>query len=372
MRVLFWCELFRPDIGGLEIFGEQLIRRLEKKGFEFAVVTSRRGLVAPERETFEGIELHRYPFQQALQERDLPAAHRITSHLLEFLRAWKPDLIHLNTCGPSLFYFERCVEKLRIPALFTLHSPVPDISKSNSLLGRALLACQAVNAVSQNMLDCALKFCPEIAGRSSVILNGLEEPAEAPTPLSFAPPRILGLGRMVKDKGFDIAIDAFALLRKRCPAARLVLAGDGPERAALEQQAVQLGLEDSVEFRGWVSPEAVPSIINAATSVIMPSRYPEPFGLVAVQAGQMARPIVASRAGGLPEIVLDGETGMLVNQEDPVEMADALFRLISDPPGATKMGAQARSHVLRAFDITRMTREYEALYCRLGACGKAS
>ena len=116
-----------------------------------------------------------------------------------------------------------------------------------------------------------------------------------PTPPPFDAPRVLYAGRLVREKGVDVAIDAFAAITTRFPKAHLVIAGDGVTRQDLEQQVVDLCLQDRVEFVGWVDPEKMPALINSSTIVVMPSRWEEPFGLVALQAAQMARPIVATR-----------------------------------------------------------------------------
>ncbi|MBI3119664.1 MAG: glycosyltransferase family 4 protein, partial [Candidatus Hydrogenedentes bacterium] len=160
----------------------------------------------------------------------------------------------------------------------------------------------------------------------------------------------------------DVAVAAFAQVVKEFPEARLMLAGDGLVRPALEAQAAALGIAASVDFKGWVPPEQVPALIDRSSIVLMPSRYEEPFGLVAVQAGQMARPLVASRAGGIPEIVKDGETGLLVPPEDVSALAEAILGLLCDPEQAARLGRAARKHVEAAFELERVATAYETLY----------
>jgi glycogen(starch) synthase len=152
---------------------------------------------------------------------------------------------------------------------------------------------------------------PTIAVRSSVIHNGLEIPVLAPTPLQFDSPRLLCLGRLSREKGFDLALAAVKILKQEFPEIRLVLAGDGPMRTDLEQRAREFGIRDHVDFLGWVAPGDVPSLINTVTVVLMPSRQ-ESLPLAALEAALMARPLVAARVGGLPEVVIDEATGLLV------------------------------------------------------------
>jgi glycogen(starch) synthase len=169
---------------------------------------------------------------------------------------------------------------------------------------------------------------------------------------------------LVARKGFDLALSAFATIASRVPAVRMVVAGDGPARAPLEKQAAELGLRDSVDFVGWVAPENVPALINTATIVVMPSRW-EPFGLVALEAAQMARPIVATRVGGLTEVVEHGQTGLLVDNENPDALAKAMAELLEHPQVTTRMGETARSRAIERFSWSRCVDAYDSVYRKL-------
>jgi glycogen(starch) synthase len=190
-------------------------------------------------------------------------------------------------------------------------------------------------------------------------------PAVESEQLAFDVPRLLCLGRIVDEKGFDLALEAFASLVDRFPEARLVIAGDGPARAGLEYRATLLGLVDTVEFIGWVAPEKVPELINTTSVVVIPSRWREPFCLVALQAAQMARPVVATRVGGLPEIVVHGQTGLLVERENSSAIAEAIAFLLEHPDVAAQMGRDARSRARDVFSWERFVDSYDALYRRL-------
>ena len=128
-----------------------------------------------------------------------------------------------------------------------------------------------------------------------VIYNALPEPARAPTPVSFAPPRLLCVGRVTEQKGFDTAIAAMPRVREAFPDAELMIAGDGDARRSLVELARRLNVSDCVHMAGWVPPEDVPGLIDRATLVLMPSRW-EPFGLVALQAAA-AQPRVCGVTG---------------------------------------------------------------------------
>jgi glycogen(starch) synthase len=234
----------------------------------------------------------------------------------------------------------------------------------DTLLGQMLSMADWVTAVSAVTLSGIQAFMPEIRERSSVIYNGLDTPDLLPEPLPFDAPRILCVGRLLHQKGFDLAITAFASLIDRFPRARLTIVGDGPNRSDLEQQATALGLGEAVEFKGRISPEHVPELMNTATVVVMPSRS-EGFPMVALEAAQMARPIVATPVGGLPESVVHQQTGLLVEPEDSLALAEAIAFLLSHPDIARQMGQAGRSRALDIFSMERFVDAYDALYRKL-------
>jgi len=156
-----------------------------------------------------------------------------------------------------------------------------------------------------------------------------------------------------------------AFVRARLPTARLIIAGDGELRGDLERRAAALGVADAVELTGWVQPCDVPALLNRASVVVVPSRC-EPFGLVALEAGQMARPVVAFRVGGLPEIVADGRTGLLVDEGNSAALAAAILRLLLNPGEAAEMGRRARERA-KTFSAVRYADAFVALYRRLAS-----
>jgi len=186
----------------------------------------------------------------------------------------------------------------------------------------------------------------------------------SPTPLPFEAPRLLYLGRLHIKKGIDVALTAFESIVERFPKTRLIIAGDGPARAELEHLSISKGLNPVVDFLGWVNPKDVPNLINTCTMVLMPSRA-ESFPLVALQAALMARPVVATRVGGLPEVVVHGQTGLLVELDDSVKIGDATAFLLAHPGIATRMGQAARHRVQTEFSWERHVHAYDALYRKM-------
>jgi len=363
MRVLFWSGNFWPLIGGAEVLASKLLPALRERGYEFIVVTSQRPLDCPSVANYKGIPVYRFPFRENFT--DLSRLMEMRQYVAKLKRTFAPDLVHISAVEMDHFFHLLTGDAYPAPLLVTLHNVLPDHAvRQDSWLGQLIRNADWLTCVSAAVLTETRQLVPEIIPRSSVLHNGLDTPTNDPEPPPIDAPRLLCLGRLKTRKGFDVALTAFASITDRFPDARLTIAGDGPERSKLEQQAVKLGLKGVIEFIGWVAPEKVPAVVNASTIVVMPSRH-EPFGLVALDAALMARPIVASRVGGLSEVVIHQQTGLLVEPEDSAELAEAIIFLLDHPEKAMRMGQAARQRALDVFSWERCVDGYANLYKRL-------
>ncbi len=186
--------------------------------------------------------------------------------------------------------------------------------------------------------------------------------------LSFpSEPQLLCVGRLIPIKGHLVLLRALAQARSRVSGVTLAVAGRGPLEPALRMYARELGLEDAVDFLGFVSP--VQKAIADAAIVVVPS-LGEGFGMVALEAMERARPVIASAVGGLPEIVVDGETGIVVPPGDAEALAEAIVRLAGDLDAAAEMGRRARERALAEFPPERSAARIEELYA--GVLGSTS
>jgi glycosyltransferase involved in cell wall biosynthesis len=359
--------LFWPYVGGVEVAASRLLPALQQRGYEFEVVTSRGSLALPDEDLFENIPIHRFDFYTALAERRPAQILAINRRLSQVKQAYKPDLVHINFTDPSVFFHLRTAAAHPAPLLVSFRIAVGAgaTAGEQSLLRQVLQSADWVLANSGAILGDLRGLEPGLAARSSIMYECEDLPDLAPAPLPFEQPVLLCLGRVVEDKGFDVAVEAFARLPRRFSEARLVIAGDGPARPALEQQAARLGVAQRVQFAGWIAPEQVPALINTATLILMPSRWREAFGKVAVEGGQMARPVIAARVGGLPEIVLHGQTGLLFDREDSQGLAEAIAYLLDQPALAERLGRAAREWVQAAFGWAGYLDAHDEIYRRL-------
>ncbi|MFL5969647.1 MAG: glycosyltransferase family 4 protein [Gaiellaceae bacterium] len=196
-------------------------------------------------------------------------------------------------------------------------------------------------------------------GASFEIVHYGIEPDGEPSAYRGGVPRLLCVGRLIPIKGHIVLLRAVAEARQRVPALQLDIAGRGPLEPALRALAKELELEDAVRFRGHVAP--VQRAIEEAAIVVVPSMG-EGFGMVALEAMERGRPVIAAEIGGLGELVEDGVTGCLVPAGEAAPLADAIVRLASDLPRAAEMGLAGRRRALDQFLQQRCTDRTELLY----------
>lgn len=196
-----------------------------------------------------------------------------------------------------------------------------------------------------------------------VVHNGVDlewfHPAplvDAKLTLGFDPtvPLIGMFGRLSAEKGQRVALEAMFLLLKEHPSARLILVGDGPDLEELQVCVDALGIRSAVEFAGFALD--IRPVLFACDVVLVPS-LKEGFGLAAVEAMAAGKPVVASSVGGLPEIVKQNETGLLVEPNNPSALADAVATLIKKPELAGQMGRRGRERAEQFFDFRKQAAE---------------
>jgi glycosyltransferase involved in cell wall biosynthesis len=190
-----------------------------------------------------------------------------------------------------------------------------------------------------------------------IVHYGIRPRPQAP-PLP-EPQRLLCVGRLIPIKGHIVLLRAFAAVHAEFPAARLAIAGRGPLEPALRALARELRIADAVEFLGHVAP--IQQEIERSAVVVVPSMG-EGFGMVALEAMERSRPVIAAAIGGLGELVQDGATGYLVPPADVEPLTTAIGDLLRDPAKAHAMGEAGRERALQYFLEERCTDRTEILY----------
>lgn len=211
------------------------------------------------------------------------------------------------------------------------------------------------------------------AGKVSVIYQGLEldkltrdwkSACSLKNTFKIRPEdRVVGMvGRLEPVKGSPVFIEAAARIAKLCPNVKFIIAGEGSLRDVMEKRARELGIGDAAIFAGW--REDIPDMISLMDVMVLPSLN-EAVGIALIEAQAEGVPVVASRVGGIPEVVKDRKTGILVPPSDAAAIADAVLSLLGDKPKCAAMGEAGKAWVRDRFRAEDMADKTSALYMRL-------
>jgi glycosyltransferase involved in cell wall biosynthesis len=381
------CSVFEPPasalagrgarfdpIGGMQEHTGSLTRALARRGVVQAVLTTRPP-TAPRRERFApGATVLRVglPMPYARQLYAVPAAG------LAPLLGRSADIVHAHL-GEDLAILPLAAlaaAPRRLPIVITVHTSLAHTLEACDARGELLrrlggwLERRAVRDAAATLVY-TTRMAENLAnanGRVHLIRRGVDrrlfaEPGEPFLPELRGGPRVVFLGRLAGQKGVEPLVRAFAHVRTA--GARLVMVGDGPERPAVERAVLRLGLQDRVHITGFVPHERVPAVLASADLLVLPAIYEE-LGTVLVEAMQAGVPVVASRVGGIPEAVEDGVTGLLTDPGDLAGLAAAIDRVLSDPPLAARMRANARRRAPR-HDLEDVADAVHALYASIVA-----
>ena len=291
----------------------------------------------------------------------------------EVLTQWKPDIV--NAHYASGYGTTAALCGVRPVLLSVWGSDVYDFPYQSALKGRLLRGnlrrATAIASTSHAMARQVQRLVPSIR-EIAITPFGVDLTRFRPDRAErHGAPLTIGIVKTLASKyGVDLLLRAFAGLLadaevKALPTAcRLLVVGDGPQRAALEGLADELGIAAQTEFAGAVAHADVPAWLNRFDFYAAPSRLDsESFGVAVIEASACALPVVVSDVGGLPEVVRDGETGLIVPRDDAAALQAALKRLVLDADLRERLGRAGRAHVQAAYEwghcVDLMERCYE-------------
>jgi glycosyltransferase involved in cell wall biosynthesis len=398
----------RPTIGIYEVspapsgpsrYVESILAAIEPDEFEIMLFCRTGGPYAPRRGvTLEEVMPPARTHPPALHATATPATKRARHAITPaWLKLWsgfgqqsfrlaaafkrRPvDLLHTNNVGcEESAVAARLAGIGRVLGTFHIDSRVDIARRNNGLRHRALefVSNQCLHAAIAVSDDTGREWIrrTRLAPRRVVTIhNGIDAGSCPPTVERAGARRKLGLpmdndtlivggvGRLDPVKGFDLLLDAIALLAPQHPKLILALAGDGPARHTLQQQAARLGITDRVYFLGFCKD--VRQVYAALDIFAMPSRCEAlPYALLEAMTAQI--PAVASRIGGVPEVVVPNQTGLLIPVGDSHALANALASLLSNPDLRQEMGRAARERIIQHFSEREMVAQTLALYRQL-------
>jgi glycosyltransferase involved in cell wall biosynthesis len=303
-----------------------------------------------------------------------PFSPRVLTQLLRLIRERHIDVLHVNGYGASTFgrlagWFSRT------PVIVHVHSHglydpkgYPAYMKAvDRVLARVTARAVVISEATRDFCTDYMGFVPsqvEVVHNMTPNLQydvseskvaALRERYDLPP----GTPVVGILSRLYPIKGHKVLVAAFAQVLRDCPTARLLIVGDGPERTNLEAQARALGIERNVIFAGF--QDDIAAHLRLCWVSVVPSIHPEPFGLVAVEALASRVPVIASRSGGLPEIITDGVAGLLVPPGDSAALAAALSRVLLNPDLRQKLVSRCLAESER-FSSRTFTTKMERIY----------
>ena len=311
------------------------------------------------------------------------------------IAGWRPDVVHLHTVG---LLSPASLPALRhVPTVMTVHGPELFVrgtvrgclpasyfhasSRLNRLTPHGALAAAWASAVTGPVWRRSLRrhvdafiapsrFLAELTERSlgpaHVVGNGVHNAylaagRRSPSPSLGSSPRLVMAARLEDFKGPQVLLAAMPAILSRHPLVRLTIIGTGPFADKLNDMAAELEISHAVTITGWQTASTLAAVFARSDVALVPSLWPEAFGLAALEALAAGCPVVASGAGGLVDLVQHERTGLLVPPGDPAALADAVNRLLADRPLRTRLGDAGRL-LGRQFTMRAHAEAVEAVY----------
>lgn len=394
MRILILSWEYPPLIeGGLARHVRKLAENLVSLGVDVHVLT-RGDESAADEQVVAGVHVHRV--REPVRPRDLGEFVTWIEHMntdmlgagVELADRFDFDLVH----GHDWLVASACdhlANRIGCPLVVTIHatefgrhqgwvdkhpqSHIHGVEKWIVNRADSVIACSAY--MREHIADVYAVDESDV----EVIPNGIDPGDLQPVAdldemrRNFAAPDerlVLLVGRLVYEKGFQIALEALPGVIERVGSLRFIVAGSGTHEAELKEQAEQLGLMEHGTFVGWIGDDVLHSLYRIADLTVVPSIY-EPFGLVALEAMASGCPCIVADTGGLREVVPNEEVGLRFRSRDPESLAAMAERVLTDPELRDRLIAEASDHVL-TFDWLDVARKTRALYERVAAPADAA
>lgn len=370
-RVLTLIRDIGPGYGGAEALAYEIARRLDRERFESLVATTR----APTADKV-AVRAQTDATLRAEGVRTLALDRRSTPHsrpwlaLHRFLRDERIDVVHAHMFRASIP--GAVIGRLaRVPVVVAQEHTWSYEGRPLRRWGDRFVVAPASDVfVAVSNADAEKMVSVERVAPEKVLMvpNGIPAPvltgADVRSELGIEPgtPVLGALARLEWQKGYDVLVEAVALAAPALPGLQVLIAGEGAQRPQLEALISRHRLTGTLRLLGHRADG--PDFLSALDAVVMPSRW-EGSPLALVEAMALARPIVATAVGGVPDMITDGEHGLLVAPEDPAALADGIRRILGDPELAARLGSAAQQRQRRELSIEATVGRFERLYDEL-------
>jgi len=295
--------------------------------------------------------------------------------LFRIFRKEKFDILHLHTSKAGVLgsisgYFAGIKNIIYTPHghIFSKTAQIPGVSELPSSKKKILYflrkiayrLCTKLVALSEEDKNEQTALNLAAPEKFAVIMNGIDVDSFSGHPIKEGKDIVIGsVGRLSREKGHDVLIEAFAVAIVKCPDIHLLIVGDGKESSALGELAERLGVSGKVSFPG--NTDDVRGFLKEMDIFVLPSRY-ESQGIAAMEAMSAGLPIIASNVGGIPGIITDNAEGLLVKPEDSHVLAIAIEELANDKALREKLASGGRIRAEKDFRVEKMLSAYETLY----------
>ena len=374
------------EIGGVTSVMRNLARYLHRRGHTVFFFHAGKSTFTKTRVTkagFTGFELNLQMWlrDRSVLSRPIYLLVRFPLAMYQLIRIIQKkhiDVVNIHYPGEFGAFFALCRRIVSFSLVTSVHGAdlFPGGKPQNSYPERLrflLKSSDRIVAPSQRHLEDVAAVFPFLRKKLTFIHNGVDL-EELQFPRRSSIPEVQGnyllcIAMHNEKKGLDVLLRAFALLQNTAPLLKLLLVGDGPLRGELEGLAQALGIANRVQFLGLRGRDQVARLMHGCEVFVLPSRS-EPFGIVLIEALACKKPVIATTVGGIPEIVENGKSGILVEPDNPEALAAALTSMLQNESLRLAMARAGNARVREKFSTENTGSSYEALFDNLLTSGK--
>ncbi len=377
MRIAIVASDYLPTIGGVQTAVRNIARNLTRQGHSVVILSSLPLGNVPPREQVDGVWVNRFPWgRRPLWSLPLRAAWTLVG-MARALRAFQPDLVYVHFLSINALYVLLLHYVLRFRLVVSARGNdiqgIPQRSRLQRwMLTRLFARADAALFCSLYVQRDAARFLKHVSPRAFVgVVGDGFDPDEFRDPRSYrhSAPYILAMGRLVHKKGFDLLIRAFAQIAVEFPQIHLLIVGDGEERAALERLIDELNLRGRVVLLGWADHATSIALFWGCEFFVLSSRL-EPFGIVVAEAMAAHKAVLATKSGGVIDLVQPGVNGLLVDI-DVNALACGLREMLAHPDATRALGERAHQ-TIQAHTWAAVTEQFVQVFRQVLASSRVS
>lgn len=286
---------------------------------------------------------------------------KILGDCKKFIKDVQPDILHIHASHEVSLTMAIAAISTDTSFVTHIHGVYPP-DKRPTDIQKLIELSKSVIYVSKEAMD-ANQDLHNSGKRVYLLRNAVKKiELESKKPSELVNKVILLAGRLEDEKGFDIAIMAFALVCRNDKGVVLHIAGNGSKRGELQALVAHLGIENRVEFLGTLSRSDLQNRIADSYCVVVPSKRVEGFSLLAAEAAMLNRPVIASRVGGLKSTIVHEETGILVDPNRPEKLAESILEIVQDSDYADRLGNRAKTRAQAEFEFGGYMEQLTKIY----------